>query len=397
MSAIGPGVRWFLVGAALAFWSASRTSVGLDYKSDAQPAVDALASGHFVRALENPPLMGPVSIVIRAPVVALVNAFGADDVMRYRAGSFVCLLGVAILAGVIGGDLARRRRPVVVQATAVALLMLAGPILSALKLGHPEEPLLGALVVGVVLAGARGRLVLALTLLALAMATKPNAILGVAPLIAVRPGWRRVVRELWAPISGFALLLALAALSVRERVMTAVQTGTSVRFASWWWWMSSRRQVTVFDGVAERSVELRHLSPVIGRWAHVAIALLVVPAALFHVRFGRRTLRDALGLLALLMLARSILDPVNNIYYHVPFVIALVCWECASRERLPVASLAAVAGLWLVLDWLPRERSLDVANVAYVMLSAAYGGGLTLSLYGHLRKAGGALPSRSAA
>ena len=56
-------------------------------------------------------------------------------------------------------------------------------------------------------------------------------------------------------------------------------------------------------------------------------------------RFGGEQL---LLLLALLLLLRCVLDPWNVVYYELPFLLALLCWEALCRpERPPVLALAA--------------------------------------------------------
>ena len=52
---------------------------------------------------------------------------------------------------------------------------------------------------------------------------------------------------------------------------------------------------------------------------------------------------DALGLLALLLLLRCLLDPWNIDYYHAPFVLALLCWEAVARDGWPRLTVLAGA------------------------------------------------------
>jgi len=75
---------------------------------------------------------------------------------------------------------------------------------------------------------------------------------------------------------------------------------------------------------------------------------------------------DVLLLLALLFLARCVLDAANNGYYHLPFLIALAAWEVLQRERPPVISLAAAALVWLTVQKLPLYISPDAQCAVYL-------------------------------
>ena len=80
----------------------------LDYHLDAAPGIDALARldlGGFLRAA---PLMGPVSLVVRAPFAALA---GGDQLLAYRLGALPCLAAMAVLLYVLLRRDARGRPP----------------------------------------------------------------------------------------------------------------------------------------------------------------------------------------------------------------------------------------------------------------------------------------------
>jgi hypothetical protein len=71
-------------------------------------------------------------------------------------------------------------------------------------------------------------------------------------------------------------------------------------------------------------------------------------------------------LLAMLLLARCVLDVVDNAYYHLPFLLALLAWEGLKYERPPVMSLAAAGVVWLLTVKLPLTISPDAQWAAYV-------------------------------
>jgi hypothetical protein len=81
---------------------------------------------------------------------------------------------------------------------------------------------------------------------------------------------------------------------------------------------------------------------------HWARRLIVVIGFAGSIMLARRRSpsADSFALLALLMLARCMLDPSNHVYYQLPFVIALCAWE-SRRHGWPVLSLAATLGFFL--------------------------------------------------
>ena len=50
-----------------------------------------------------------------------------------------------------------------------------------------------------------------------------------------------------------------------------------------------------------------------------------------------------MALLALLALLRCALDPVDNLYYHEPLLIALLGWDAFASRGLPWRGLVGVA------------------------------------------------------
>ena len=69
--------------------------------------------------------------------------------------------------------------------------------------------------------------------------------------------------------------------------------------------------------------------------------------------------REALLLLALLLLLRCMLDTWDTAYYLLPFLLALTTWETRAGARgLPALALASTALAWFDFEWLhyTRER-----------------------------------------
>jgi hypothetical protein len=71
-------------------------------------------------------------------------------------------------------------------------------------------------------------------------------------------------------------------------------------------------------------------------------------------------------LLAMLLLARCVFDVVDNAYYHLPFLLALLAWEALSYARPPVLSLAAAGLVWFILVKLPSAISPDAQCAVYL-------------------------------
>lgn len=76
-----------------------------DYPQDAGLAVSLLAGGHLLAALHAEPLMGSLSILLRAPFVALAQAVGVGATGAYQVGAFVCLAPVAALGVALAGSI----------------------------------------------------------------------------------------------------------------------------------------------------------------------------------------------------------------------------------------------------------------------------------------------------
>src|SRR5436190_20843547 len=77
---------------------AAGSPLGLDYPTDAGPAISALARGDVHGFVTATPQMGPVSLFARAPLAAVAPT----ELWAYRAGALLCLLAlVALLVGLV--------------------------------------------------------------------------------------------------------------------------------------------------------------------------------------------------------------------------------------------------------------------------------------------------------
>jgi hypothetical protein len=107
---------------------------------------------------------------------------------------------------------------------------------------------------------------------------------------------------------------------------------------------------------------------------HPLIAFLVLPLSLLWARVRGAAPRidgeQVLALLALLLLLRCVLDPWNNVYYELPFLLALLAWEALQRpERPPILALAATVAVWVTFQRAPAWLSPDMQSACFLVWS----------------------------
>ena len=123
--------------------------------------------------------MGPLSLLLRAPAVALA---GASSVWGYRLGALVCLLAVIALGGLIA------QRAGTSYGVIAAILLVVNPVsIDALRLGHPEERLGSALCVIALLLARERQVTRGGVALGAALATKQWALIAIAPVLLAAP------------------------------------------------------------------------------------------------------------------------------------------------------------------------------------------------------------------
>jgi Glycosyltransferase family 87 len=367
-----------LAGAAGLFL---RATLG-DYPQDAGPAIGALVAGHPVRALDLQPLMGSLSVLVRAPFAYAAKAAGAGETGMYRAGLVPC---VAALTAV-GLWLARSSRNGVVLVLAIA----TPASFAAVKAGHPEELLGAALCVAALLLADR-RPVWAGLALGLALATKQWALLAVVPVVVAAPRGRRRGLVLAALGAAAALTLPLLAApgAFSGTATNAAGASTTAVRATVWYLVAAHHdlRVTLPGGVAGH-VPTATIPGWVARMTHPLIVAVSPLLAFLFARRRKLGRSELLALLALIFLARCVLDPVNNEYYHVPFLLSLLAFEATSRRNvagLPPLTVLSAAGLWLTFD------VLDAGGAAGAVTNAVYLGWVAV-VAAFLLQALGALP-----
>ena len=105
-----------MLAVAASSYAAFSAPVGADYPGPAckgcdfaGPPINALASGHLTRFFETQPFMGPFTLLLRAPVVAVARLAGGGELSQYRLGALICLLLAAALSGVLLAGMPPRR------------------------------------------------------------------------------------------------------------------------------------------------------------------------------------------------------------------------------------------------------------------------------------------------
>lgn len=382
-----------LVGVVSA-WMAFGTTGTADYSIDAGPAVHALAQGNVSEYLSTPAMMGQFATLVQAPFAALA---GPGELAEYHWASLPCLFAAGLL-GLYLAALARRRGAPVLSQALIAGICLVNPLtFEALRLGHPEEVLTGALAVAAVASASEGKDRRAAILLGLAIASKQWAVIAILPVLMALPR-RRLSTGLVAGAIFLVLTLPsfLASpssfIEVHDR---AASTGRVV--TPWSVWYPAATVVTEHYTVdsTRLTANVHEAPPLVGSLSHPMIVLLAIglPLALaLRRREFQLSGADAMALLALLALLRCALDPVDNLYYHVPLLLALFGCDAFDGRGIPVKGLAGAALALLFANWPLSADGLEAFNAAYILVAVSAGAAIATGLF---RPKAGAKPDFS--
>jgi hypothetical protein len=270
-------------------------------------------------------------------------------------------------------SIARRRGASLPAQALLAALCLVNPLtVEALQAGHPEEVLTAALAVAAVASASEGRRGRTAVLLGLAVASKQWAVIAILPTLMALPGAR-----LRVALSAGAIAVALMVPGLIASPKTfldvsgnAAATGRVVTPWSVWYPVATVRTEVHRVGETELVAHVHEAPPLVGPLSHPLIVLLAVglPLGLAWRRGGfGLSGADAMALLALLALLRSALDPVDNLYYHEPLLLALLGWDAldASR-RMPLRGLVGVAIAFAFWHWSKNLGDVAAFNAVYV-------------------------------
>ncbi len=332
LAACGVTVLWALVVAMGAFYFTTPGElIGRinDFLQEAYPALRLLYQGHlddFLRA--SPAYVG--SLILRAPFALVAEAAKGSWQTVYAVSSLPCLAAAPIL----GAWLARTRR--VDDPSAVwtwfspfGLLLVINPLLIfCLVQGHPEDVLGASLAIAGVVQASRGKPVVAMFLVGIAVFNKPWALVAAPVAFVALPGQRVRGGIVFSFVVGVAYLPVLVihllgTASGSASAALGVATGSIFQFPQLWWWFGPH------DWISVHAHEL------------IVIAATVSAAAWWRWRSqylaskGDRE-REALLLLAFVFLLRAAMDPWDNIYYQLPFVMAIYAIEIRRPPRVGV-------------------------------------------------------------
>jgi hypothetical protein len=375
-------LRWWVpvgVMLALGFGSLLLQASSGDYGQDSGPAIAALVAGHVHAFFAVQPLMGSFSVLVRVPFALAAKLAGGGHLAMYDAGVVPCVLAACALA--VGLILVRERRRDALLLIIPLLAVISPASRDAVRSGHPEEILGGALCVAAVLLASR-RTIWAGVALGLAVATKQWALVAVVPVILAAPRERRIALTVVAASVGAVLTVPLVAgdYSMFAHISRQAATSPTTTGRATIWFLAARPEHILLHlppGFPS-GVTIYRIPALIAQATHpLIIALALVLALLAWRRRG-----DPLALLALVLLLRCLLDPVDNEYYHAPFLLALLAYEAVARGRIPVVTVFSAAGLWLTFDVLDvHGASPHLTNAVYLI----WAGAVTVYLLGASR------------
>ncbi len=405
---VTPRVRenavWFLL-AALATtamgWLGLYGFAWNDYEVEAQPAVDAFLHGHLGEFFAAAPAYGG-SLLERVPFALVPSLWGGGELSIYRMLALPCLLAALAL----GLWLVARTRSLgcgrLLQGVTLGLCVANPLTLAALELGHPEELMGGVLCVTAVLLACAERPAWAGLALGLAIANKPWALVALGPVLLALPVRRMLCVAVTGAVSAALLapfvLFAESAFTAGARGVASAGSTIFTPLQVWWFFGHHGHVVHGLFGAIKPGYRIAPAWA--GTISHPLVILVALPLTLGawaavrhfdpqHERTDAESERTsksrreavALLLLALLLLLRCMLDTWDNIYYPIPFVLALLAWEVLTLRRAPLLALSSVVVIWADCRWLPSFASADVQAAFFMAWTVPLMSGLALALY----------------
>jgi hypothetical protein len=404
----GHKALWILAAAAASATTGWLSLYGFgwnDYDNEARIPMYALVHGHFAQFLREAPVYGG-SLLERAPFALIPGIWGGGELAVYRMLALPCLLGGAMLGLWLVAQIRRRGGSTLAQIVALGLCTANPLTLVALELGHPEELLGGCLCVAAVLLAVREKSVWAGLALGLAIANKEWAVVIVCPVLLALPARRMLCLSVATATSVvFVAPFMLVGASVLGSSLHGVAAPPSTIFQPWqiWWFLGHHGEVVrgLFGAIKPG---YRTAPDWVGAVSHplivVSAAVLCIPvlpsvwragdpsavsvqriAAKPEPRHRAISERDALLLLALVLLVRCMLDTWDNVCYPLPFVLALLAWETLAYRRPPILALSSAVLVWMGCEWLPTFASADAQAAFFIAWSLPLAIGLSWALY----------------
>ncbi|MHB1859398.1 MAG: glycosyltransferase 87 family protein [Solirubrobacteraceae bacterium] len=376
-----------------------------DYEAEALRSVQALVGGHLARFASAAPSYGG-SLLLRAPFALLPSLWGGGQLAVYRALAAPCLLAAGALGLWVDGRMRRGGASLAARGVALALLVCNPIVLPTIECGHPEEILCAVLCVTAVLLAARERPLLAGVALGIAIGCKYWPVIAVGPVLLALPARRW--RCLAATALSAALLLAPIALLNTHFVAassTAASTSSAI-FQPWQiFWFLGWHGNLLHGAFGVPEPGFRTPPAWVGPISHpLLVTLAIVAAAALAIRRGggrapRVDVHDALLLLAFAMLIRCLLDTLDYVGYTVPFLFALLAWECEAGRSFaargpPLLTIGASALCWASFGTPGSLVSADVESAFFLAWTVPLCAVIALRLYAPTTRLRLGLPSR---
>jgi hypothetical protein len=147
----------------------------------------------------------------------------------------------------------------------------------------------------------------------------------------------------------------------------AAAAGTLTTRSTWWFLVAEPVQLHLrLAATSSSEFTVYHVPLWLGQITHPLIIVTAIPLTLL-VYWRNRSRSAALPLLSLLFLLRCVLDPLDNVYYHVPLFLSLLAWETLMpRRSVPFVTLLTAVALWLTFDVIEPTASPPTTNLVYV-------------------------------
>ena len=344
-----------------------------DFYLEVYPAYERLMAGDAGGFLDLLPGYSGFTVLVGAPAALLTGALGGVETMVFRLTAAPGVLALAALGVAVAGPV----RAAGNRAWPVFLLTAAGGALAleTLRAGHPEDLLATACAVGAVLAARSERIGWASVLLVLAVVAKQWAVLAILPaaLAAPRAGWRIAA----VGAAGTVLLLAVQTQAGGPVHASITNTGLLFHPHQVFWPFGVPATPDFIAAGHGTTMGPGWLAPLT---RPLIVGSGVILAALWWVRSGpERNRDDALGVLALALLLRCMLDPWNLVYYHLPLAVSLAAWEGRRGRDLPVLSVVVNAACWLTFITYDARTGYG-PYVAYLVWTVPLAAGLAVAL-----------------
>jgi hypothetical protein len=352
-----------------------------DYSTEAAIPLAALLHGHILQFLRTAPSYGP-SLELRAPFALIASLAHGSKLLVYRFAALPCVLALAALGAWIATRLRAAGRGRLTAMFTLAVCVVNPLTYYALKIGHPEEALGAVLCVAAVLAALRGNVNWAGVLLGLAIANKAWALVAIGPVLVALPAQRIRGLVIAAGVAGLLLApiaIASASVKIASNRITVNDAGTIFYPQQIWWFLGTPgRWLPAMRG------QILHGFRLPPTWlqgrAHLLIVWIGLPLTWLAAR-RRMPRENALALLALLLLARCMLDPWDLVYYPLPFAIALLSWETLVRGRAPIGAAVVSAAAWAIFEYGPLHLSANQIALSFLIPSVCALGAIGFVVY----------------